>query len=94
MLVSQIKEITLKINKLVVENTRLRSAEQGYIDTIDQLKKEQEQTLMALKECEEQLAALKSANAILGSDDYKTQTKLKINALIREIDQCINQLAS
>ena len=28
-----------------------------------------------------------------GSDDYKTKTKLKINALVREIDQCIAQLA-
>jgi len=32
-------------------------------------------------------------NAILGSDEYKRETKLKINALVKEIDQCIAQLS-
>lgn len=36
---------------------------------------------------------LKSANAILGSKDYKRETKLKINRLIREVDSCIIQLS-
>lgn len=35
---------------------------------------------------------LKNANALLGSEDYKRETKLKINSLIREIDYCISQL--
>lgn len=35
---------------------------------------------------------LKIANSMLGSDENKRETKLKINALIREIDQCIAQL--
>lgn len=37
--------------------------------------------------------SLKTANTLLGSDDNKRETKLKINALIREIDYCIAQLA-
>lgn len=36
---------------------------------------------------------LKTANAILGSKDYKRETKLKINRLIREVDSCIVQLS-
>jgi len=36
---------------------------------------------------------LKTANAILGSKDYKRETKLKINRLIREVDNCIVQLS-
>lgn len=36
---------------------------------------------------------LKLANALLGSDENKRDTKLKINALIREIDYCIAQLS-
>ena len=36
---------------------------------------------------------LKIANSMLGSDDNKRETKLKINALIREIDHCIGQLS-
>lgn len=36
---------------------------------------------------------LKIANSMLGSDDNKRETKLKINALIRDIDHCIGQLS-
>lgn len=36
---------------------------------------------------------LKLANSILGSDESKRETKLKINALIRDIDHCIEQLS-
>jgi len=37
--------------------------------------------------------SLKMANSLLGSDDNKRETKLKINSLIREIDYCIAQLS-
>lgn len=42
---------------------------------------------------EEKYKALKIANTILGSDENKRETKLKINSLIREIDHCIAQLS-
>jgi len=37
--------------------------------------------------------SLKYANSLLGSEDHKRETKLKINSLIREIDHCISQLS-
>lgn len=37
--------------------------------------------------------SLKVASSMLGSDENKRETKLKINALIREIDNCIVQLS-
>ena len=37
--------------------------------------------------------SLKITNSLLGSDDNKRDTKLKINSLIREIDYCIAQLS-
>jgi chromosome segregation ATPase len=40
-----------------------------------------------------QYETLKVANALLGSEDNKRETKLKINSLIREIDYCIAQLS-
>jgi len=40
-----------------------------------------------------QYESLKMANSLLGSDDNKRDTKLKINSLIREIDYCIAQLS-
>tara|TARA_R110002126_G_scaffold248212_1_gene391097 strand:+ start:96 stop:386 length:291 start_codon:yes stop_codon:yes gene_type:complete len=42
---------------------------------------------------EEKYEALKIANSMLGSNDNKRETKLKINALIRDIDHCIGQLS-
>ena len=50
----------------------------------------QSQEIEALKS---QYETLKVANSLLGSDDNKRDTKLKINSLIREIDYCIAQLS-
>ncbi|WP_439152158.1 hypothetical protein [Winogradskyella sp.] len=41
----------------------------------------------------EKYETLKIANSMLGSDENKRETKLKINALIRDIDHCISQLS-
>ncbi|HAH54877.1 MAG TPA: hypothetical protein DCM02_06240 [Flavobacterium sp.] len=40
-----------------------------------------------------QYETLKITNALLGSEENKRDTKLKINSLIREIDYCIAQLS-
>ncbi|MCX2720031.1 hypothetical protein [Lentiprolixibacter aurantiacus] len=45
------------------------------------------------KDWEEKYDSLKLANSMLGSDTNKTEAKLKINSLIRELDHCISQLA-
>ncbi|WP_426430230.1 hypothetical protein ACPX19_11915 [Winogradskyella sp. HB-48] len=64
---------------------------------LSQQLEEQEQKLL---EQQEEIASwadkyetLKMANSMLGSDENKRETKLKINALIREIDHCIVQLS-
>ncbi len=41
----------------------------------------------------EKFESLKIANSMLGSDENKRDTKLKINTLIRDIDHCIAQLS-
>lgn len=46
-----------------------------------------------IEHLEDQNQSLKATNAILGSNENKRETKLKINSLIREIDQCIVQLS-
>ncbi len=65
-------------------------------------KLQEEHTLLNAKltECKdereklaEECTSLKLANSMLGSDQHKRETKLKINALVREIDLCINQLS-
>ena len=44
-------------------------------------------------EIEKKYQSLKIAKTIEGSKEDKRDTKLKINALIREIDTCITQLS-
>ncbi|MEY2701557.1 MAG: hypothetical protein RLY43_190, partial [Bacteroidota bacterium] len=51
---------------------------------------EKQKTIRTL---EQELESLKITNSLLGSEEYKRETKLKINALIREIDYCIAQLS-
>lgn len=40
-----------------------------------------------------EIERLKMINSLLGSDENKRETKLKINSLIRDIDYCIAQLS-
>jgi uncharacterized coiled-coil DUF342 family protein len=47
----------------------------------------------AIEVLKAQYNSLKMANSLLGSDENKRDTKLKINSLIREIDYCIAQLS-
>ena len=46
-----------------------------------------------ISEWSDRYETLKTANAMLGSDENKRETKLKINSLIRDIDHCIAQLS-
>ncbi|CEN49516.1 conserved hypothetical protein [Capnocytophaga canimorsus] len=68
------------------ENQNLRSS----IESLEQKKSELEKQLILWRE---RYDTLKVANSILGSNENKTEAKLKINALIREIDACIVQLS-
>jgi hypothetical protein len=49
-----------------------------------------EENISALKE---ENKSLRIANNLLGSNEGKTQTKTKINSLIKEVDYCIQQLS-
>lgn len=62
----------------------------------EQLEKQQQELLSQQEEISswaEKYETLKIANSMLGSDENKRETKLKINALIRDIDHCIGQLS-
>ena len=47
----------------------------------------------SLRAWEEKYNSLKTASAMLGSNTNKTEAKLKINTLIRDLDHCIAQLS-
>ncbi len=82
-----------KIEKLFGKINRLEKKSQ-------ELKIELEKSAVIIQNQSQEIAALKAqyetqkiANALLGSEENKRDTKLKINSLIREIDYCIAQLA-
>jgi cell division septum initiation protein DivIVA len=88
-----IDTLEIKIEKLFA---RIDSLEEKNRELKEELKssafsnQKQLEVLAALKKEHE---TLKMANSLLGSEDYKRDTKLKINSLIREIDYCIAQLS-
>jgi chaperonin cofactor prefoldin len=83
---NKIGKLFLKINTLEKNNQDLRSELKKTAVLLQNQSKEVE----VLKT---QLESLKIANALLGSDENKRDTKLKINSIIREIDYCIAQLS-
>jgi hypothetical protein len=48
---------------------------------------------LALDKKEADLESLRIANSMLGSNDNKRASKLKINALIRDINDCLASLS-
>jgi chromosome segregation ATPase len=52
-----------------------------------------DQQIIEIDSLKKQHNAIKLANSLLGSEDNKRDTKLKINSLIRDIDYCISQLS-
>lgn len=94
---SEIAEIIDSVeNRVGKLFTKINSLEQVSLSLKDELNKsadlvlKQSIEIAALKsECE----SLKMANSLLGGEENKRDTKLKINSLIREIDYCIAQLS-
>ena len=82
-----------KVEKLFVKMKSLEKNNQDLKNELTEtasLIQTQSREIEALKT---QYETLKIANSLLGSDDNKIDTKLKINSLIREIDYCIAQLS-
>jgi chromosome segregation ATPase len=75
-----------KLEVLESSNQDLRNDLLKYSDIITQQSEE-------INQLKNQYETLKIANSLLGSDENKRETKLKINSLVREIDYCIAQLS-
>ena len=81
------------IGKLLAQQEGLKKARLQLETEIDDLKVKNLQHEKEIAVWSEKCRSLKLANSLLGSDQHKRETKLKINALIREIDQCIVQIS-
>ena len=83
---NKIGKLFLKIKSLEQNNQKLDTELKNAAVLIQNQSKE-------IESLKTQLETLKIANTLLGSDDNKRDTKLKINSIIREIDYCIAQLS-
>ncbi|MDY8138982.1 hypothetical protein [Aquimarina sp. 2201CG5-10] len=92
-LIEIVDSLENRISKLLHKYELMKQQNADLRDKIIELTSNSELQSDQLKQWEEKFSALKNANAMLGSDEYKRETKLKINALIREIDMCIAQLS-
>ena len=81
-----------KLSKLLSKYELLQTENQQLLEKSNNLVKELSQQKESIQSLEQEYESLKIANAIVGSKEDKHTTKLKINALIREIDKCIAQL--
>ncbi|MFG6686124.1 hypothetical protein ACGK9U_06055 [Mariniflexile sp. HNIBRBA6329] len=82
-----------KISKVLHKLELLKLANLKLNEELEVSKQEIQNQKLHIAGWEEKYEALKMANSILGSDENKRETKLKINALIRDIDHCIAQLS-
>ena len=92
-LVEIVDSLENKISKLLHKLELLNQAKGRLEEELDRLKADHELTRNSVLEWEEKYESLKLASAMLGSETNKTEAKLKINTLVRELDHCIAQLA-
>ncbi len=83
---SKIGKLLIKMENLEQDNDKLKS-DLGTATAV------QTEALSEIKHWQQKYDSLKLANSMTGSNVNKTEAKLKINNMIRELDHCIAQLA-
>ncbi len=92
-LVEIVDSLENKVSKLLHKLEILHQANTKLKEELNLAKEETQLKENAIREWEEKYNSLKMANTMLGSKTSKTEAKLKINTLIRELDVCIAKLA-
>ncbi len=92
-LVKIVDSLENKISKLLHKLELLQQTNSKLEKELIATKNNKDSSQQLVSEWEEKYNSLKLANSMLGSNTNKTEAKLKINTLIRELDHCITQLA-
>ncbi len=92
-LVKIVDSLENKISKLLHKLELLQQTNQKLQEELILARNDGEITAKIVTDWEQKYDSLKLANSMLGSNTNKTEAKLKINTLIRELDHCITQLA-
>ena len=82
-----------KVQKVLCELAELKNDNSTLRQELLDASATNSKLLLTLQEKESDYDTLKFANSILGSQESKRETKLKINTLIKEIDDCISKLS-
>jgi len=82
-----------KLDKLLDVHSFLKDENEFLHKKLSSLETQLTITSQELEEKEKEYQLLKIAKTIEGSNKNTRETKLKINALIRDIDKCIVQLS-
>jgi hypothetical protein len=88
-----VNSLEQKVQRVLHEMTELKKDNTFLKDELVKANALNSNYLESLQQKEDDFKTLKFANSILGSDESKRETKLKINTLIKEIDDCISKLS-
>ena len=88
-----VESLELTLRALLKKHESLQLENKELASKMAKLKEQHQQAVGEAQHWKDKFEAAQMANAVLGSDQIKRETKLKINALVREIDQCIAQLS-
>ncbi len=83
------EKIIALLNKLKDNHLQIQKFE----NEINALKNQQKEWQEKNTHLQQENASLKVANSLLGSNESKANTKRKLNSLIKEVDQCLFQIA-
>lgn len=92
-MVNIVEALENKVSKLLHRLEMLQQQQADIREELAALRSANEEAIRTAADWEEQYNSLKMAQSVLGSETNNKEAKLKINALIRELDQCIVQLA-
>jgi uncharacterized coiled-coil DUF342 family protein len=88
-LVEIVDTLETKISRLLFRLNTLREEKDSLEREVKVLKAAKDESQKMAELWENRYNSLKVAHAMLGSETNKTEVKLKINALVKEIDQCM-----
>ncbi len=84
-----IGEFKGKLDKLIILYLRVKKEKQLLVEEHTQMKEQIKLLTLKNDELVRQTEDLKFAKSLLGADDDSHGAKLKLNRLVREIDNCI-----
>jgi len=88
-----VDSLEIRLQKLFKKMESLQQANHELVVKLGESEKIIQNQDQEIRNIKSSFDSIKITNSLLGSDEYKRDTKLKINSLIKEIDYCIAQLS-